>query len=342
MSCGPVALPPAFCPAPRGREAAHVRALAAGPRVDPGDPARRPVALRSAASGFGMHLPRRRARPPPRTARRPGRPSARAGWRGRARRRPAPARRRRPPSRRRGAVPSATAANTRRRDRENGVDGMRISSGRTDRRGPYRDNNTNPIDFDRLHGCVTEEPPPRGHPGDPPAAHRRRAVRRTAPCRPPEHAGRRPRRDGLPRVAAIAAEALGGAVVLPLPALQVAAAAPHRGDPRVRRSDATSPTTPSTAPPRCRPASSRRSRSSRAAGRWARSSSSAPAPPQAPAADVLNLAAMNRRGAGDGAGRGRRAGASGGDRRHPHGRRRLGRELLARRSGSARTSATAR
>ena len=39
--------------------------------------------------------------------------------------------------------------------------------------------------------------------------------------------------DGLPRVAAIAAEALGGAVVLVLPALQVAAAAPHRGDPRV-------------------------------------------------------------------------------------------------------------
>ena len=39
--------------------------------------------------------------------------------------------------------------------------------------------------------------------------------------------------DGLPRVAAIAADALGGAVMLVLPALQVAAAAPDRGDPRV-------------------------------------------------------------------------------------------------------------
>ena len=120
--------------------------------------------------------------------------------------------------------------------------------------------------------------------------------------------------DGLPRVAAIAAEALGGAVVLVLPALQVAAAAPHRGDPRVaavRRYVADhASASPGGKVYRLEPPSSG---SSPAAPRrpaevppglvaevpivsGGRTLGAVvllgPAPPQAPAADVLNLAAL--------------------------------------------------
>jgi PucR family transcriptional regulator, purine catabolism regulatory protein len=98
--------------------------------------------------------------------------------------------------------------------------------------------------------------------------------------------------DGLPRVAAIAAEALGGAVVLVLPALQVAAAAPHRGDPRVaavRRYVADHAVQrPAEVPPGL-VAEVPIVSGGRTLGAVVLLG---PAPPQAPAADVLNLAAL--------------------------------------------------